>query len=496
MTLEPLWTLPDPDRSTPVPDGHHDVAVIGGGITGLTTALLLARAGQGVVLLEADRLGGGTTGRSTAKVSLLQGTRLGTLAGRHDHATLRAYVEAGAEGQAWLRRFCEDHDVPHDEQSAYTYATTAAGAELVRREHRQAAALGLPVRDERDPSLPFATTGCVALDGQVQVDPAALVGALAAETRRHGATLIEGARVVGLTGSGPYRVETTRGETTATSVVVATNYPLTDRAGHFAWFTPQRSYALALRGAAIGGMYLSAEQPSHSLRDAVVDGRQHLLVGGQGHVTGRTGSTAAHLELLRIWADEMFPEGLEVAAWSAQDYATADGLPWVGPLLPGHSRLLAAGGYDKWGFSTAVAAALALTADLLGGRLDWAAPLTSWRSRARGLASVGASGVRTGAELGLGWGRALTPPREPAEGEGHVARHGIAPVADSLVRGERQQVSAVCTHLRGVVRWNDAESSWDCPLHGSRFDSDGAVLEGPARCGLRRRGGESDAPAP
>lgn len=486
MTLEPLWTLPDRDPAPTHVDGHHDAVVIGGGITGLTTALLLARAGQAVLLLEADRLGGGTTGRSTAKVSLLQGTRLGELARRHDSATLQAYVDAGREGQAWLRRFCQDHDVPHDERTAYTYATTAAGRDLVEREHRQAAALGLPVRAVEEPALPFAVTGCTALDGQMQVDPGALVGALAAEARRHGAVLVEGVRARGVSGRGPYRLATTTGEVTASSVVVATNYPLTDRGGHFSWFTPQRSYALALRGAGIDGMYLSAEQPSRSLRDAVVDGRPHLLVGGQGHVTGRVGSPAAHLEVLREWAQEMFPDGSEVAAWSAQDYATADGLPWLGPMLPGQSGLVGAGGYAKWGFSTGVAAALALTAELLGERPQWASPLTSWRSRARGLPSAGAHGMRTGMALGLGLARTLTAPVEPAEGEGSVGHRGLTPVAESLVAGERRAVSPVCTHLGGIVRWNDAERSWDCPLHGSRFGPDGAVLEGPARCGLRR----------
>lgn len=458
MARDAIWSLPAPSPSTGV-DGDCDVAVIGGGLTGLTAGLLLARAGRRVVVLEARRLGGGTTGRSTAKVSLLQGTRLSQLSRRHGRETVQAYVEAGREGQEWLRRFCEDHDVPHESRTAYTYATSEAGAEDVIAEQRCAVGLGLPVQLAASSGLPFETTACAALADQFQVDPGVLVSALADQARGHGARLVEDARVRSLRGSGPYRISTTKGELSATSVVVATNYPLTDRAGHFAWFMPQRSYIVALSGVSIDGMYLSAEQPAHSLRDASIAGVPHVLAGGAGHATGRTSSEESHLAHLRKWATGLFPEAVETAAWSAQDFSTADDLPWVGPLLPGRGNLLAAGGYAKWGFSTSVAAAHALTADLLGGRTDWADPMKSWWSRARGLPGVGVNTALTGVHFGRGWGRFLLD----------------------------RDSTRLCTHLGGPLRWNDVEESWDCPLHGSRFGPDGSVLEGPARCGLRAR---------
>lgn len=491
MTLKPLWRVPDLTEATegqpPGVEGQHDVVVIGGGLTGLTTALLLARGGQDVLLVEAGRLGRMTTGRSTAKVSLLQGTRLSRLARQHGEEALHAYVEAGREGQAWLRRFCEDHGVPHEERPAYTYATSESGLQRVQDEHRQAAALGLPVRLDHDPPLPFATTGSVVLDGQMQIDPGVLVGALAAEARGQGAVLVEGARAVSIHGTGPYEVETTAGRTTAAAVVVATNYPLADRFGHFAWFTPQRSYALALRGGGVDGMFLSADSPTRSLRDATVDGERHLLLGGQGHVTGRVGSPARELEELREWATTTFPGREETAAWSAQDYSTADGLPWLGPLVPGQSKLVAAGGYAKWGFTTGVAASLALTAHLLDGRIDWAGPLSSWGPRARAIPFAAKNGASAGLEIGVGLVRFLSPgDDEPESRGGAVVRRGWRPAAVSDVDGVERTVSAVCTHMRGIVRWNDAERSWDCPLHGSRFQPDGSVIEGPARCGLRR----------
>ena len=281
----------------------------------------------------------------------------------------------------------------------------------------------------------------------------------------------------------------------ADRLVLATNMPILDRGGFFARMTPARSYGLAYRTDAeqVGAMYLSADQPSRSLRDASSpDGRPLLLVGGAGHTTGRSTPTSAHLDELRAWTADHFPDARETHAWSAQDFAPHHGLPFAGPLLPGAEHLLMAGGYAKWGMTNAVAASLALSARILGGRLDWADVFSTWRPRElRGLPSSAWTNVEVGFELARGWVAPLRRPGRgatPSEGQGEVRydRPG-PPTADARDDGVEQRRSAVCTHLGGIVSWNDAERSWDCPLHGSRFEADGSVLDGPAVCGLRRR---------
>jgi glycine/D-amino acid oxidase-like deaminating enzyme/nitrite reductase/ring-hydroxylating ferredoxin subunit len=497
MALEPVWKRPSLDPPTSTAHGGlagstWDVVVVGAGLTGITTALLLARAGRAVLVLEARRLGAGTTGASTAKVSLLQGTTLSTLGRRTSADVVRAYVEANREGQAWLQGFAADHGVGVQHRTAYTYAVSASGNRSAREELEAAQRAGLPATWCAETTLPFPVAGAVALPDQFQVDPMELLASLAREAVAHGAQIHEGATATGVSGDSPVVVATEVGEVCADRVVVATNLPFLDRGGFFGRAEPGRSYALAYRtpDPAVDGMYLSADSPTRSLRDAPATDGALLLVGGNGHVTGRATSPAARLAELREWTEGWFPQATYIGQWSAQDYVAADRVPWAGPVLPGQEEVLVAGGYGKWGMTNAVAAALALSSRILGGHMAWAEELYSWRPRAGGVAEAARINALVGREMAKGWTLPLAHPgrQEPAEGKGVVTYDRVGtPTATARVEGQVHRVSAVCPHLRGVLRWNDAELSWDCPLHGSRFTAAGDRLEGPATCGLARR---------
>lgn len=503
MALVCVWEHRHP-RTTPPPSdvtGSWDVVVVGAGITGLTTALLLARAGRRVTVLEARHLGAVTTGRSTAKVSLLQGTQLSRISRRHPDALVRHYVDANQEGQAWLARFCADHAVATQQRAAYTFGFGDRGRSAAQTELEVARRAGLEVDWVADPDLPFATTGAARLPDQFQLDPLELVEALAEQARAHGVVITEGVRVRRVRGRSPVRVVTDTGTASTDVVVLATNTPILDRGVFFARVSAQRSYGLAFSTPErpVDGMFLSADSPSRSLRDAPPaagsgsdSGGGVLLVGGAGHGTGRVRSPRAHLDELRDWTAEQFPGARELQAWSAQDYVPHHALPYAGPLLPGHDEVLVAGGYSKWGLTNGVAAALALSARVLGGRPSWADAFRTWATpELRGSLDAARMNTEVAVEMTGGWLRTLAGPGRPgtpAEGEGVVRRNGIgSPAATSTVDGVERRVSGVCSHLGGVVRWNNAERSWDCPLHGSRFGPDGEVLEGPATCGLSQR---------
>ena len=494
MTLTSVWEDGrEPGTVAGPVEGHFDVVVVGGGLTGVTTAFLLASAGRSVLVVEAAHVGAGTTGGSTAKVSTLQGTRLSRIGRRHPDDVVRHYVDANREGLAWVQRFCDAHGVATQARTACTYATTEQGARAVEREHAAALEAGLPVRLTRSVELPFATTAAVELDEQAQLDPLELVRALAREAVTRGARIVEGSRVHGVRAGHPSRVVTATGSATADTVVIATNLPLLDRGAHFARLKPQRSYSLAFEGPGVpelAGMYLSADPPGRSVRDAPVGDRRLLLVGGEGHTTGRGAPTSSRLDALRTWTAQHYADVRETHAWSAQDYQPAHELPLVGPVVPGSNQVLVAGGYAKWGMTNAVAASLALSSRILGGRTDWADAMAAWsRRELAGLPSAALFNAEVGAEMARGWLGPLTRiGRRPTEGEGLVRLDGLrTPTACSRVDGQDRAVSAVCTHLGGIVRWNDAERSWDCPLHGSRFGPDGEVREGPAARPLRPR---------
>lgn len=488
-----LWLdggRPDIPAAAPVGE-RYDVVVIGAGLTGLTLAVLLARAGRSVAVLEGRRVGSGTTGNTTAKISLLQGTRLSAIRRQHPAETVRRYVDANREGQSWLLQYCTDHEVPFQTRPAFTYATTSEGQQSAEEELKACVEAGLSAEWVTETELPFRVRGAVHLADQAQFDPLGVLAALARDLLARGGLIAEHSRVREIHPGAVSRVVTDRGTVSADRVVLATGTPIMDRGGFFARLEPLRSYASAFRvpGAVPAGMYLSADQPSRSIRSVPTADGDLLLTGGNGHVVGRHTPTSELVADLTGWTEQHWPGAVRTHVWSAQDYRSAHELPYAGPLTPGNDRVFVATGYDKWGMTNAVAAALALSSQLLGGHTEWATVLQTWTTQeATGALSAAKLNTQVAVKLTSGWVRPLLSPADrldPAEGSGRVERHGVAPVAVCTVDGRTVRRSAVCTHLHGIVSWNDAERSWDCPLHGSRFAADGAVLEGPATADLK-----------
>ncbi|HEX5906955.1 MAG TPA: FAD-dependent oxidoreductase, partial [Propionibacteriaceae bacterium] len=266
--LPSVWLDPPRAIETDVleSDAHYDVAVVGAGLTGLATALLLARAGRRVAVLEARWVGAVTTGHSTAKVTLLQGTRLSTIVANHTEHVAAAYVEGNRAAQAWLMAYATERRVQLEHRDAYTYAGTQSGASAVRREFDIARRLGLPVEMTDAVELPYPSYAALCLPDQLQINPMDVLAALARDLRQAGGVLIDSARVTEVAHNESCELITPSGSLTADTVVLATGIPFLDRGLYFAKVTAQRSYALAFRGATRvpRGMYISADSPTRS----------------------------------------------------------------------------------------------------------------------------------------------------------------------------------------------------------------------------------------
>jgi glycine/D-amino acid oxidase-like deaminating enzyme len=494
MDRTSLWQTDAPSiGSDPFPGDErvHDLVVVGAGITGLIAGVLFARRGQDVVVVEAREAGAVTTGHTTAKVSQLQGTMLQRIRSRNTASTLAAYVESQAAGFDWLAGFAAVTGVGFERRVAYSYASTPEGRATVDAEYRLARAHGLEVELVDDAGLPFRTHGAVRLAEQGQVDPMRLLAALAGELRQHDGRLVTGARVGGVAASrfaDHAVVHTSAGPLRARRVVLATGTPILDRGLYFAKLAAHRSYAQAWNvpdGHIPDGMFLGVEQPTRSLRDA----RGLLLTGGNGHGVGRHSSPRAAADELAAWTRQHWPGAEMVAEWSAQDYLTPHGVPFVGWLPRGGGKVYLATGFSKWGMTNGVATALTLAADILGGTTGWQRTLHRRTTLPAAVAVGLGENLAVGRWYARSWARALTHPAPAAtlDGHGEVGRRGVVPTAVSTVDGVTQSVCAICPHLGAVVQWNDFERSWDCPAHGSRFAPDGTLLEGPARRDLATR---------
>ena len=492
-----LWLAGAPATAYPAleDDLECDVAVIGGGIAGISAALELKRGGARVAVLDRGVICGGASGFTTAKVSALQETKLGEIDELHGADGAAAYAAASLAAVARIDELVREEriDCGWERVAAYTYAADEQQIDAVVHEAHVALAAGLDVQLTTAVPLPFAVAQAVCLPGQGQLDPVRYVRGLAAAVDGDGSRVFESTAVAGVDEGSPCRVRTDGGATvTARDVIVATNYPLLDRGLFFARMEATRSYLVAarVRGDAPRGMLITAGQPSRSLRSYRDGDDTWLLVGGEGHLTGSDEARPARFETLERFAREHFDVIDVPYRWSTQDGMPVDNLPYIGPYTLASSHLFVAAGFQKWGMTSATIAAGVL-ADRIAGRANaYAAVFDPNRATVRSAPAV--------AKLQL-WvarhfvGDRLSPAQAPSagdvpRGEARVVRSGLGKVGvyrddDGVAHG----VSLRCTHLGCLLHFNAAERSWDCPCHGSRFDVDGSVLAGPATEPLERR---------
>jgi glycine/D-amino acid oxidase-like deaminating enzyme/nitrite reductase/ring-hydroxylating ferredoxin subunit len=481
-----VWvdTGPQPDaRPRLETDVDADVAVIGGGMVGITTALLLQEAGARVVLLEAGRLAGGVSGYTTAKVSSQHGMIYDQIRSHFGSDGARTYGAANEAALAWIAGRVEGAGIDCDFRRRASYAYLSPGSNRADAEREAVAALdaGLPAALVEETPLPYPVAAAVRFDDQAEFHARKYLLALAEPLDE----VYEHSHAVQVDDDARCTVKTPGGSVTADHVVVATHYPFLDRAFAFARVSQQRSYALLCRiaGEPPDGMFISGDSPTRSVRAVPLDGEELLLVGGEGHKTGEGGDTEERYRALEDFAREHWDVESVEYRWSSQDGTTIDGVPYIGSLTPGNDQVLMATGFAKWGMTGGTAAAMLLSDRVLGRENPWAGLFNPNRVKPHAAVKF----VEENARVGLHFAgdrltkRGTRPIEDLAPGEGDIVRH-----AGEKVAGHRRDdgtlvaVSPLCTHLGCQVNWNTAERSWDCPCHGSRFSPEGEVLHGPA----------------
>ena len=490
MTRPSLWIEGrGPTRPTLLEAMSVDVAVVGAGITGLTAALELARAGCRVVVLENRRIGSGASGFTTAKVSLLQGTRYHRLRADHGPETAGAYAAANGDAAEWIeRRVRRDGiDCAYEHRTALTWAHHQRSLPHLEEEVTAAQAAGLDARLVTETDLPFPVAGGIELAHQAQFHPMAYLRGLADLAEAAGAMLFEDTRVLSVhpdRGTGLMDVHTADAKVSADHVLVCTGIPFVDRGLHFARLEPVRSYVIAVPrpAGAPRSMSISIDEPVRSLRTATTDdGEEVLLVGGASHGVGRRADTEGAYRELVDWCREVFDVDEVRASWSTQDYVPQDGLPYVGTTWSLPDRVRVATGFAKWGMTNGTAAGRVLAGDVLGNAPAWAEVFAAGRlGPPHSVGKLIDLNAKVAAHMVKDHLVRPGSRPEPEDGQGRLVREGLHLTAVSKADGVTCAVSGTCPHLGGAVTWNRAERSWDCPLHGSRFDARGNLLQGPS----------------
>ena len=478
-----LWVATAGATSYPVLAGgiEVDTAVIGGGIAGLTAALALKRAGHSVAVLEAARVGTGVTGHTTGKVTSLHRLAYTALADRHGPDTARSYGQANQAAVEHIARVVAEEGIDCDFRRVanYTYAETDEALTSVRDEAALAARLGLPAVFTTDVPLPFGVKGAVRFDEQAQLHAVKYLQGLARAVDGAGSFVFEESRAVALRDGSPVIVETERGKVRARDVIVATNVPFGDGGFFDRRSVLHRSYLVASRAGSrpLEGTYISADEPMRSILAIEVDGASYVLAGGEGHPADETVDSAGRYRRLVTFSRDRLGAGESVFRWSTQDGIPIDGLPFVGRMPGTAAHVHVITGLRKWGLSNGTAGALILADALCGRENPWARVFDSRRDTP--VPSAARSVERNLRQAG----NAMPPPGEGAVVE--LDGEKVAVYADPA--GQLRAFSAICTHRGCTVGFNPADVTWDCPCHGSRFSTDGSVIQGPATRNLAPR---------
>ncbi len=474
-------------------DSSCEVCIVGAGIAGLTTAYLLAKEGRSVIVVDMGPLAGGQTGRTTAHLTWAMDDRFFNLISYHGHEKAALIGQSHQEAIDLIESIVVDEMIDCDFQrlDGFLFLSPEHEVEFLEREFEAIQKLGFQNVELKTtiPRIPFESGPTIKFPKQAQIHPMKYMNGLANAIERLGGQIYTHEKVEKLQDGRPTRVTLASGfEITAQKLVVATNTPINDRFAIHTKQAPYRTYVVAAmipKDSVPLALYWDTQDPYHYVRvaaDEKSDIYDMLIIGGEDRKTGQDHDYFKHFSRLEEWARRHFPMILSFQyRWSGQIFEPMDGVAYIGKN-PGDENVFVATGDSGQGMTHGTIAGTLLT-DLMQGRSN---PYVEIYDPSRITVAAGIEFLKE--NINMAW--QYTDYIRPSEiddiqkippGEGAVVLKGMKKCAiHKTHEGELIELSAVCTHLGGIVHWNPVEKSWDCPCHGSRFAINGEVITGPA----------------
>ncbi len=469
-----------------------DVAIVGGGISGLTAALLLCDAGLRVALVDSQRLVGGESARTTAHLTAYPDVGLDALRRSFGAERAQEVWDSGSAAIDEIERTIRAHRIECDFKRvpAFRFTEDPSRVAELEQEFEAARMLGAPVAFNTDSSsLHASARASIVFREQARFDVLAYLGAVIRVLDERGCRMFERSAVVDVDDGDPVRVRTEHGVIRARDAIVAAHVPVNNRLFLHTKLAAYRTYALAATLSAPIPDQLAWDdlEPYHYVRTATIDGVPVAVVGGEDHRTGEVVDVRERIRALQRWAQQRLPIRSMHCAWSGQIIHSVDGLPYIGRnSLSQH--VWEATGFGGNGMTFGTLAASLLCDGIFGRENPWSeiydatriTPLASARGYVKENVAFPKHFVLDRLQATDGDVSSL---ERGSAGMFRIGARRAAVYRDP--EGHLHALSATCPHLGCNVAFNEAETSWDCPCHGSRFDIDGKVLNGPAVSPLR-----------
>ena len=469
-------------------DIEIEIAIVGGGITGITVAELLKKQGMKVAVIEANKIVQGATGYTTAKITSQHHLIYYNLINQFGIEKAKQYADANEFAIEFIDKNIKENNIDCDFRrlTAYMYTNDDTYIDKIQKETDAALKLGLKAKYLESAPLPFSTKAALSFDNQAEFHPRKYLLPIAEKIPGDGSYIFENTRIVAAEEGNPCVLLTDKGnKITCQKLIIASHFPCYDGLGlYFTRLRADRSYVICakVKEKFPNGIFINAEEPGRSLRSQNYKDGQLVIIGGEGHKTAHGENTISHYKNLINFAKTTFNSPNILYRWSTQDYITLDSVPYVGLLNSRVDNIYVATGYGKWGMTNGTAAAIILK-DLIM-KID-----NPWKDIYNPSRFVSTTSTKkfvienfdVAKEFVIGKLKSVVTNVNLNKGEGKVVelsgnKYGAFKDQDGITH----IVDITCTHLGCELKWNAAETSWDCPCHGSRFTYEGDIIDGPA----------------